>query len=199
MESEGLFTQISWKTFFFLAIYEFAGTFIALVGVNCAQNDAAVAAAGFFIAATLTGRVCGGHFNSAITLAVYITEGKWVRNISICLLIMTIDFCGACAAMGISVAMLGSDKIFKLAPPNDINGNSSVAGILFTESLFTFILVSTVLFVKYRKVSATTDGMLSNLTCAFAVFVCISMAAPISGAGLNPTFGLALQVTNIII
>jgi glycerol uptake facilitator-like aquaporin len=184
-----------------VAIYEFVGTFIALVGVNCAQNNAAVAAVGFFIAATLTGRVCGGHFNSAITLAVYITEGKWLKNLPIALLICTIDLLGALAAMMISVAMLGENKIFKLSPPAvaDAGADPSVVGILFTESLFTYILVSTVLFVKYRKVSATTDGMLSNLTCALAVFVCVSMAAPITGAGLNPTFGLVLQVTNIII
>ena len=144
------------------------------------------------MAATLTGRVCGGHFNAAITLAVYLTEAKWTRNIGIAILIIIIDLLGAFAAMGISIAMLGSNKIFKLKPPDDLNGDKSVAGILFVETLFTFILVSTVLFVKYRKVSATTDGMLSNLTCAFAVFVCVKMAAPISGAGLNPTFGLAL-------
>ena len=161
-----------------------------------------MAATGFFIAATLTGRVCGGHFNAAITLAVYITEGKWLKNLPVALLIMFIDLCGAFAAMMISVAMLGENNVFKLVPPS-LNKTPptepSVVGILFTEALFTYILVSTVLFVKYRKVSATTDGMLSNLTCALAVFVCVSMAAPITGAGLNPTFGLTLQVTNIVI
>jgi glycerol uptake facilitator-like aquaporin len=158
-----------------------------------------VAAAGFFIAATLTGRLCGGHFNSAITIAVYICEGKWLKNLPIALLIMFVDLLGAFAGMGVSVAMLGINGTFKLYPPKDVNGETSVIGILFVESLFTFILVSTVLFVKYRKVASTTDGMLSNLTCAIAVFVSVSMSGPISGGGLNPSFGFALQLTDIIL
>lgn len=41
--------------------------------------------------------------------------------------------------------------------------------------------------------------MLSNLTVALAIFVCVSMAGPITGGGLNPTFGLALISTDIIV
>ena len=200
MESEGTFKLLSLKSTIFVSVYEFFGTFLALVGVNCAKNNPYVVALGFFISATLTGRVCGGHFNSAITVAVYITEAKWLRNLPIMFLIIFIDLLGAFCAMGLSIAMLGEEGTFKLYPPvRDIGGSFSVIGILFVESLFTWILVSTVLFVKYRKVSSSTDGMLSNLTCAIAVFVCVSMAGPISGAGLNPTFGSALQITDVIL
>lgn len=82
----------------FMAMYEFIGTFIALLGVNCAFNSAAVTGVGFFIAATLTGRVCGGHFNGAVTLAVYIVEGRWKENLPIALLIALVDALGAYAA-----------------------------------------------------------------------------------------------------
>ena len=66
------------------------------------------------------------------------------------------------------------------------------------EAFFTAVLVSTVLFVKYRRVSATTDGMLSNLTVAIAVFVCVRMAGPLSGAGLNPTIAIAIITSDWI-
>ena len=59
-------------------------------------------------------------------------------------------------------------------------------------------MISTVLFVKYKKVSNTTDGMLSNLTVALAIYVCVSCAGPITGAGLNPTFALAMITSDII-
>lgn len=65
--------------------------------------------------------------------------------------------------------------------------------------LFTWILVSTVLFVKYRKVSSTNDGMLSNLTVALAIFVTVSMSGPITGGGLNPTFGMALISSDMLV
>ncbi len=41
--------------------------------------------------------------------------------------------------------------------------------------------------------------MLSNLTCSIAIFVCVSMSGPISGGGLNPTFGLALTSVDLMI
>jgi glycerol uptake facilitator-like aquaporin len=69
---------------------------------------------------------------------------------------------------------------------------------MMEEALFTWILVSSILFIKYRKVSATEDGMLSNVTVGLAIYVAVSMAGPITGGGLNPTFGLSLITTDMI-
>lgn len=66
------------------------------------------------------------------------------------------------------------------------------------EAFFTMVLVSMVLFVKYRRVSSTTDGMLSNLTVAIAIYVCIRMAGPLSGGGINPTIAISIIVTDAI-
>jgi glycerol uptake facilitator-like aquaporin len=60
------------------------------------------------------------------------------------------------------------------------------------------IFVSTVLFVKYRRVSATTDGMLSNLTVAIALYVCVRMCGPLSGGGLNPSIAIAIITTDAV-
>lgn len=56
------------------------------------------------------------------------------------------------------------------------------------------IFVSTVLFVKYRRVQATSDGMLSNLTVAIALYVVVRMAGPLSGGGVNPTIAISIIV-----
>ena len=71
--------------------------------------------------------------------------------------------------------------------------------MLTVEAFFTFILVSTIFSVKYRKVSNTTDGMLSNLTVAICLYSVVRMAGPLSGAGLNPTIGLATISAGAII
>ena len=55
------------------------------------------------------------------------------------------------------------------------------------------------LFVKYKKVSNTTDGMLSNLTVALAIYICVSCCGPITGAGLNPTFALAMIGSDLVV
>jgi glycerol uptake facilitator-like aquaporin len=70
---------------------------------------------------------------------------------------------------------------------------------MLVEMFFTFILVSIVLFVKYRAVTSTSDGMLSNCTVAIAIYVCVVMASPLSGGGLNPTFSLAIITTHLIV
>ena len=197
---QGLINKPQIRSYIFMGLFEFLGCMFFLVGINCSQNDASVAALGLFIAATLTGRLSGGHFNMAVTLAVYIVEGKWSKNIKLALAIVFIDILGAFAAMAISIGLLGPTNTFTLVPPKE-TGNTSFSFLLYlllVEAFFTAVLVSTVLFVKYRRVSATTDGMLSNLTVAIAVFVCVRMAGPLSGAGLNPTIAIAIITSDWI-
>jgi hypothetical protein len=102
--------------------------------------------------------------------------------------------------MIISVGMLGFDKTFTLVPAKyrDTPNIGTLGYLLIVEALFTMIFVSTVLFVKYRRVSATTDGMLSNLTVAISLYVCVRMAGPLSGAGLNPSIAIAIIITDTI-
>ena len=191
---QGLVKNHRLRSYLYMALYEFFGCLLFIVGINCSQNDASVAALGLFIAATLTGRLSGGHFNMAVTLAVYVVEGKWMANIGIALSVAIIDILGAFTGMMLSIGILGAKNTFKLVPPGDSDNYdpSFLLYLLFVEFFFTMILVTTVLFVKYRSVSATTDGMLSNLTVAIAAYVCVRMAGPLSGAGLNPSIAISL-------
>jgi hypothetical protein len=74
---QGLIKNPKLRSYLYMSLYEYIGCLLFLVGINCSQNDASVAALGLFIAATLTGRLSGGHFNMAVTLAVYTVEAKW--------------------------------------------------------------------------------------------------------------------------
>ena len=73
---QGLIKNPKLRSYLYMSLYEYIGCLLFLVGINCSQNDASVAALGLFIAATLTGRLSGGHFNMAVTLAVYTVEAK---------------------------------------------------------------------------------------------------------------------------
>jgi glycerol uptake facilitator-like aquaporin len=198
---QGLIKKPKLRSYMFMALFEFFGMVLFLVGINCSANNADVAALGLFVAATLTGRVSGGHFNMAITFAVYIMEGKFSKNFGIALLVMTIDIIGAFTAMVISAGLLGSQNVFILVPPGELTNISSeyMMYLLLVEAFFTMIFVSIVLSVKYRRVSATSDGMLSNLTVAIGLYVVVRMAGPLSGGGVNPTIALACITTGSII
>ena len=41
--------------------------------------------------------------------------------------------------------------------------------------------------------------MLSNLTVALGIYICIRMAGPLSGGGINPTIALAILTTNRVV
>jgi glycerol uptake facilitator-like aquaporin len=137
----------------------------------------------------------------AITFVVYVMEGKWRNNLQIALAVSAVDLIGAFTAMTISAGLLGEKNVFILIPPGEINNLSTsyLLYLLIVEAFFTMIFVSTVLSVKYRRVSATTDGMLSNLTVAIGLYVVVRMAGPLSGGGVNPTIGTATIITGAII
>ncbi len=198
---QGLIKKPKLRSYLFMALFEYFGMVLFLVGINCSGNDASVAALGLFVAATLTGRLSGGHFNMAITFAVYVMEGKWRNNLPIAIAVSAVDLLGAFTAMTISAGLLGEKNVFILIPPGEINNYSTsyLMYLLIVEAFFTMIFVSTVLSVKYRKVSATTDGMLSNLTVAIGLYVVVRMAGPLSGGGVNPTIGTATIITGAII
>jgi glycerol uptake facilitator-like aquaporin len=198
---KGLIKKPMLRSYLFMALFEFFGMVLFLVGINCSGNDASVAALGLFVAATLTGRVSGGHFNMAITFAVYVMEGKFKKNFSIALIVMAIDVVGAFTAMVISSGLLGEKNIFLLVPPGELNNQTTsyLMYLLLVEAFFTMIFVSIVLSVKYRRVSATSDGMLSNLTVAIGLYVVVRMAGPLSGGGVNPTIAMACITTGSIV
>lgn len=195
---QGLIKNPVLRSYLFMALYEYLGMIFFLVGINCSQNDASVAALGLFIAATLTGRLSGGHFNMAITFAVYLVEGKWLSNAKVAISIAFIDILGAFTAMFISIGLLGGDHTFALVPDISNHNLDYILYLLLIEGFFTMVFVSMVLFVKYRTVSSTSDGMLSNLTVAIGLYEAVMMAGPLSGGGVNPTIATAIICTDAI-
>jgi len=131
----------------------------------------------------------------AFTFAVYVVEGKWRKNAKIALAVVFIDLVGAFTAIAISLLILGPNNTFTLVPPKNVQNHTFayLAYLLIIEAYFTMVLILVVLFVKSRKLSATNDGMLSNLTCAIAMYVCVRLAGPFTGAGLNLPLPLQLS------
>ena len=52
---KGLIKKPKLRSNLFMALFEFFGVVLFLVGINYSDNDASVAALGVFVAATLTG------------------------------------------------------------------------------------------------------------------------------------------------
>ena len=71
---QGTIELKTYKDWLWLALYEYIGTTIFLLGINFSGGNGAIVACSLFIACIITARIGGGHFNGGVTLAVYLIE-----------------------------------------------------------------------------------------------------------------------------
>lgn len=171
-------------------VAEFVGTFflVLTIGLNVmGKSNAPV----FSIAASLMcmifalGRVSGGHFNPAVTLAVLARGGDFNRKDAIPY--WGVQFlAGAVGAL--TYAIMEHGKTFPLAVGKGFGlGHAALA-----EILFTFLLCYTVLAVATTAKAKTQFFGLAIASCVTAGGIAIGT---ISGGVLNPAvaFGVALS------
>ena len=71
----------SWIHFIRALIWEFIGTMAYIYAFNFSGNDYWGRAITFYAFWVLAVTVSGAHFNPATTLAVYLAEGKYLRQL----------------------------------------------------------------------------------------------------------------------
>lgn len=147
--------------------------------------------------------ISGAHFNPATTLAVYLTEGKWGKQIGRLLLYWLFQLMGAFAGI-LMVYLIFNEPVlgYFLWPSQSIAGgvgatrffselsNVYYGKILFLEMFFTFIFCYVYLNVIYSPTLRTVDEILKGVALAFVLYICYCGGAG-SGSGLNPALAIA--------
>ena len=158
-----------------------------------------------FFAILVFGGPGGAHYNPAVTIAVFIKEGK-MSNFSIAAMMMFAQTTGAILSEVFIYATLpktkgvpanvGIDKSMNiLCPYNATNSKSppctpeSYGQMFWVEVFATWVLASTVLTVKYHYKG--TESVCGPLCVGLALFVGISWSASTTGGCLNPAIGIA--------
>jgi len=170
-------------------VVEFIGMFLFVFTVGMATNKAGAGAlAPLAIGSVLMvmvfagGHVSGGHFNPAVSTAVFL-RGRMAANEFIPYL-MT-QFAAAVVA-GFLVRYVGGREAHAVV--------ASAAKMLIAEFIFTFALAWVVLHV------ATARGTLGNsfygLAIGFTVVVAAAAGGPISGGAFNPAVGIGPILVN---
>jgi glycerol uptake facilitator-like aquaporin len=192
------------KTFLHLAralVYEFIGSCIVVTSFNYTQASYMARAFGYFVMWVLAVSVSGAHFNPAVSLAVYIAEGKYGRQIGRLLLYWFVQLCGAFAGC-LFVYMIFNMPVNayflwpQLQNPDvriwffSEKGNIYYAKIIFLETFNTFLFILTYLFVIYKPSLRTVDEIIKGLAMGFTLWVCYFYSAG-SGACLNPALAIA--------
>jgi len=137
-------------------IAEFIGTFFLILTIGCTVIPGtpgvipplAIGAA-LMVMVYAAGHVSGGHFNPAVTLAVWIRGRCETRDV--------LPYWGAQALAGIAAALVAVFLVGKSGTPMEIN---SLPAVFVAEFLFTFALAYVVL---NSATSKETWGLISAL------------------------------------
>jgi aquaporin Z len=173
-------------------IAEFIGTFFLVLTVGCTViPGAAGVIAPLAIGAALMvmvfagGHISGGHFNPAVTLAVFI-RGRcpakdvvpyWIAQIA-----------AAAAAACAAVFLCG-----KTGTPMEI---ANIPQALLAEFLFTFALAYVVLNCATAK--GTANNSFYGLAIGMTVMVGAFSVGAISGGAFNPAVALGIGVMKLV-
>jgi aquaporin Z len=172
---------------------EFIGTFFLVLTVGLcviSQTPLAGIAIGssLMIMVYMGGHVSGGHYNPAVSLAVFL-RGKLTSK-------ELLPYWGAQLA-GAIVASLAAyiitDTTFAPAPAP----NPSVLPALLVEILYTFALALVVLHVA--TADATAGNSYYGLAIGFTVVVGAIAGGSVSGGAFNPAVGVGPILVNVML
>jgi len=195
-----------------VAAYEMLGCAIFIYMILVSTGEELVVPLALFICILIFGGITGGHFNPAVTLGVYVNEGKYKENAMFCILIITSQLIGGLIGMmgakfTLSANIDGDFKVpahsVPVLAPKDPTGKADHDmgddgftedwQVFFTQVMCTFIFVSTVLMVKGKFTTPSNDGALLGLAVVLVLFGLIKVANH-AAASFNPTITLALTL-----
>lgn len=173
-------------------VYEFIGTFflVLTVGMLVVYPDAANILAPLAIGSVLAvmvyagGHISGGHYNPAVSLAVYLRGKLSLENLGLYWAVQLLA--------GIAAALV---TMYFSAGKNQTVMDLAVGKAFLAEFLFTFALCFVVLNVATAR--ATEGNSYFGLAIGFTVLVGAFSVGDISGAAFNPAVALGLSVMNV--
>jgi len=173
-------------------VAEFIGTFFLVLTVCCAvlsQASLAPLGIGAVLAVMIFagGHISGGHFNPAVTLAVFLRGKMPVKDVGP---YMAAQVVAGLAAAGVARLVLPDAKPVAFS----VTGRDMVSAVI-VELLFTFALAYVVLNVATSK--DHPNNSFYGLAIGFTVLAGAVAVGSISGAAFNPAVGLGVAVAGL--
>lgn len=177
-------------------IVEFIGTFFLVFTVGMAVlapgagviTPVAIGSA-LMIMVYAGGHISGGHYNPAVTLAVFLRGKTPVADVVPYVIAQVV---AACAAAAIAMFLKSAGPGHASVTPLPISAVPS----LIAEFLGTFALAYVVLNVATAK--ATSGNSFYGLAIGFTVFVSAVAVGGISGGAFNPAVAVGLGVMGVV-
>ena len=171
-------------------VVEFVGMFLFMFTVGMATNKAGAGAlaplaigSALMVMVFAGGHVSGGHFNPAVSTAVFL-RGRMLTN-EFAAYVAT--QCIAAVVAGLAVRYVGGREAHTVVASN--------GKMLVAEFIFTFALAWVVLHVA--TASGTDGNSFYGLAIGFTVVVGAFAVGGISGGAFNPAIALGAMVTGL--
>ena len=173
-------------------IAEFIGTFFLVLTVGCTVIAAAAGVIpALAIGAVLMvmifagGHISGGHFNPAVTFAIFVRGRLELKDV--------VPYWLAQIAAGVIAAFVAMFLVGKSGTPMEI---TNVPAVFLAEFLFTFALAYVVLNCATAK--GTLDNSFYGLAIGFTVLAGIFAVGSISGGAFNPAVAIGAAVMKLV-
>ncbi|MEO0895372.1 MAG: aquaporin [Bacteroidota bacterium] len=173
---------------------EFLGTFffVLIIGLSVGSGTTLAPIAigiGLAILVYMGGHVSGAHYNPAITLGLLINGNIKITEAAIYWLVQLAA--SAAAAFLVGIMVQDQSFVFTVAPAE----SASPVQVLLVETLFTFLLVITVMNVAVAK--KTAGNSYFGLAIGGAVMAAAFASGGISGGAFNPAVGFGPNMVNM--
>lgn len=169
-------------------VYEFIGTFFLMLTVGMTAHIGLFAplAIGAILAVMVFagGHISGGHYNPAVSLAVFIRNQLSFKDLS---LYWLVQFAAAVIAAFATIYFQDG----RAATPLDLH----ISRAFIVEFLFTFALCFVVLNVATAR--ATAGNSYFGWAIGFTVLAGAYAFGTISGAAFNPAVALGISILNL--
>jgi aquaporin Z len=171
-------------------VVEFVGMFVFMFTVGMATNTAGAGAlaplaigSALMVMVFAGGHVSGGHFNPAVSTAVYL-RGRMAANEFVAYVVTQV---AAAMLAGLLVRYVGGREEHAIV--------ASSGKMLIAEFIFTFALAWVVLHVATAR--GTEGNSFYGLAIGFTVVVGAFAVGGISGGAFNPAIALGAMVTGL--
>lgn len=178
------------KDLLVIGILEGIGTAILFVAINFSKGNPLIVVTGIFTGALLSGRLTGAHFNTAVTVGVFIAEDakKQRANLKLAGVLLVSQIIGGYIGQLYSFMELGAEGIAAVSPAN--LADSPPWKVFLIETFFTFIMMTCIFHNIFPRLSIQSDMVLAVASVCVSIYFCIRCCAHCTGACFNPTVAL---------
>lgn len=176
-------------------VVEFIGTFFLVFTVGCAvvssnANPPLAIGAVLMVMIFAGGYISGGHYNPAVSLAVFLRGRMTGSELAQYWIVQLI---GGLLGAIMSHVVTGNDGSVNMSPGADVSATIAI----LAEAIGTFALAYVVLNVATSK--GTAGNPTYGLAIGFTVFAMAVALGGISGGAFNPAVGVGRTVADMIV